>query len=198
MRGRGVALRRNGRDPVYGVRLKAASTEDIQAILSALQGSLVEAGYADAADQVRRVMNEPLQADDLDDQLTRRRSRARFVLHSGMTMRSAAQYGKQPMMMMKLRSLSIEPSMTRRLTIGCTAIKVVDLMVTEPLRIEGALPAIWRRSELDITEVRVGEGTAALVLPRQPNGGSMEALDAWTVVLAELRATLDDAEAGDR
>lgn len=158
--------------------------DDARALLRALESSLLEAGYADAADQIRRVANEAINADERDDahrqmvaiQVMRRLADPKLGQATGDTM-------------------LYDPSLAERLS---AAVKIVDLMVIEPLRIEQRLPAIWRRAQLDVGEMSVGDGDAAVVLRPQLADSSEEALDAWMNILSDLRAILDDGQTDDR
>lgn len=153
------------------------SDDDAYVLLAALEASLLGAGYADVADQIRRVANEPLQLDELDDDFDEALP-ASTVSHDEF---------EDDMEGPGDDDLLSEPTPGQRLS---AAIKLVDLMVTEPLRIEQEIPAISSRAGLDVSSIIVGDGAAAVSLRVQGANGAASALDAWTAVLSDLRQAL--------
>lgn len=151
--------------------------DDAYVLLATLEASLQRAGYADAADQIRRVANEPLHIDELDDEIDEELAASR-VAHDELEddIKAPGQDG-----------LLSDPTASQRLS---AAIKLVDLMVTEPLRIERRLPVIVSRVGLDVSAISVGEGTAAVSLRLTGVDSDGGALDAWTVLLSDLRRAL--------
>lgn len=151
--------------------------EDAYVLLAALEASLLGAGYADVADQIRRVANEPLQLDELDDDFDE------ALAASAVSPDEFEDEMEGP----GEDDLLSEPTAGQRLS---AAIKLVDLMVTEPLRIEQELPAMSSRAGLDVSSINVGEGAAAVSLRVQGANAVASALDAWTAVLSDLRQAL--------
>jgi hypothetical protein len=161
------------------------SDEDAVAVLAALHDSLREAGYADAADQISRVANEPLDFDELDDGRDEE-AVAREVAEPHDDEETGEFEDARPLE---------DPTPVQRVS---AAVKIVDLMVIEPLQIEAALPSMWLRAGLDVSELLVGQGTSATLLPFQPSVDSVLALDAWNSVLTDLRDLLENGEANYR
>jgi hypothetical protein len=161
------------------------SPDDAYVLLEALRTSLREAGYADAADQILRVTNEALHPDELDDP-----SDADAPAWSALERFNDHELESAP-----VDEMLTEPTPGQRLS---AAVKIVDLMVVEPLWMEQHVPVISRRAGLRGVEMRIGEGEAQLVLPAQLSNASGAALQSWTDVLADLRQVLADAEADDR
>ena len=161
------------------------SPDDAQQLLEALRSSLRAAGYANAADQVVRVSNEPLHPDELDDA-----PEAAELAWSGPgRLHNAEDEGND-----RDDEMLTDPTPAQRLS---AAIKIVDLMVVEPLRVERQVPIILRRAGMTGAEIRIGEGEAQILLPAQQADPSAAALRAWTEVLSDLREMLG-AEADDR
>jgi hypothetical protein len=157
------------------------SAEDASALLAALQTSLLEAGYADAADQLRRVANEPLRLEELDDQFDEEAIAYSVLAATEQEHEHEGSYEPSADAMLE------EPDPMQRLS---AALKIVDLMVTEPLRIELGTQSALERIRLDAHEVTVGQGEAQ-VAPAGSRLGSRAALDTWTHLLHDLRGTLD-------
>jgi len=154
--------------------------DDADALLGALESGLRFAGHADAADQIRRVASEPLHRDELDDGVDDQIAPQQLELELENDEDDEDELAHDEMLQ--------EPTSSDRVS---AAIKIIDLMVTEPLRIEQRLPELWARAGLDVAEMRVGEGTAAVLISARPTPASAQALAEWNAILGELRQLVD-------
>src|SRR6188472_94962 len=105
------------------------SDPDSQAVIEALHTSLDRAGYRDAADQIMRVGSEPLHPDELDEPSE----------VSAIAWYEASQLEAAELQELGADEMLAEPTPPQRLS---AAVKIVDLMVVEPLRMERRARAI--------------------------------------------------------
>jgi hypothetical protein len=154
------------------------SEDDAATLLGTLEASLREAGYVDTAARIREVSVGPIDVDEFDDGFARYR---RVVLSRANADGDAT---------------VDDPPPTIRLL---AAIKIVDLMVVEPLRIEQAVPKLLARARLDIAGITVGPDDTFMLRP-QPTQRTDEALTEWTHLLSTLREQVvsEDGTANDR